>query len=145
MLLCHLPKSKPSAAQTKTCMCKFYSPISILSCDMCIKHGDVNTDTSGCSCCSYTDSLSPHASRGKGLTCTHSSWHAHMCTLWPRAAGSSRNQFSIYSGVGNLPAPSKHCFISYMNLEGHGSDSCWLLGACVRVCVQAHGSECQRK
>lgn len=34
--------------------------------------------------------------------------HTHIHTLYPRASTNTRNQFSIYSGVGNLPAPSKN-------------------------------------
>lgn len=40
------------------------------------------------------------------LTDTHT--YAHLHTLYPRARTNTRNQFSIYRRVGNLPAHSKH-------------------------------------
>lgn len=52
------------------------------------------------------------ASRDEGAKCTQSHWYTHLRThlhtLYPRARTNTRNQFSIYSGVGNLPAHSKH-------------------------------------
>lgn len=58
--------------------------------------------------------------------------HTYTHTLYPRARTNTRNQFSIYSGVGNLPAPSKH----HLPVQSWGT-RIWQQQRCMRmwVCV----------
>lgn len=78
--------------------------------------------------------MSSHTSRDKGPKCSQSRTH----TLYPRASTNTRHQFSVYSRVGNRPAPSKY----YLLLQPWGM-RVWQQLGCVWICV--HLCVCVRK